>query len=241
MNRTLAGLAGVLFTAAALAQSAAKPAARPAAKPAPGAKSGESLEEVAVLETDAGTIVVRFFPQVAPNHVANFKDLVKSGFYTGTRFHRTVQGFMIQGGDPKTKDPARKSEWGSGDGPRMLKQEFNRVHHAPGILSMARATDPNSASCQFFIVHDKASFLDNQYTVFGQVVEGMGTVDKIATAPVERGPYDPEGSRPVNPVVIKAARLETRALPPAKALIDAGYLDAGGKPVAAGAPASAAN
>lgn len=228
-NRISLAAAALLAAPGLFAQSAPrKPAprktpAKPAAAPAPVAKPGEKLEEVAVIETDAGTLVVRFFPQAAPNHVANFKELVKSGFYNGTRFHRTIKGFMIQGGDPNTKDLTKKALWGQGDGPRQLAQEFNKIHHGPGILSMARAMDPNSASCQFFVVHGDAGFLDNQYTVFGELVSGMEVVNKIVAAPTEGGPYDRENSRPVNPVAIKTAHLEMRSLPPSAALAQAGY------------------
>jgi peptidyl-prolyl cis-trans isomerase B (cyclophilin B) len=216
----LAGLAGLLVTAAAVAQ-AQKPAPepKPAAKPAEAAKAAPAktpTETVAVLQTRDGKIVIKFFPDKAPNHVKNFQNLVKSGFYTGTKFHRVVPGFMIQGGDPNTKK-GDKSTWGQGgnvgkDGVEItVKAEFNDIHHKRGILSMARAQDPNSASSQFFICVADAGFLDRQYTVFGEVVEGMDTVDKIVNAPKDpQGPDNPEGSRPANPVAIDKAWLEQR-------------------------------
>jgi peptidyl-prolyl cis-trans isomerase B (cyclophilin B) len=232
----LAALALAFFSFNAPAQSAAasapkaKPApaakAKPAAKsPAVTAKPGEKLEEVAVLETEAGTIVVRFFPEVAPGHVANFKNLVKTGFYNGTRFHRIVPGFMIQGGDPNTRDMAKRAMWGTGghmgaDGKEItVKAEFNKVHHLPGILSMARSSDPNSASSQFFIVHGDAQFLDNNYTAFGEVVSGLDIVDKIVKAPRT-------GELANEPVAIKAGHLETRSLPPSDSLAKAGVAPA---------------
>lgn len=188
-------------------------AAKPAKTEAPAA------DEVAVLETKLGKITIKFFPEKAPNHVKNFKDLCKSGFYDGTRFHRAIPGFMIQGGDPNTKtgDP---STWGKGgnvvNGKEVtLKSEFNDIHHTRGILSMARASDPNSASSQFFICVADAPSLDGQYTVFGQVIDGMDVVDKIVSAPKDpRGPDNPEGSRPATPVAITKAKVEKA---PAKA------------------------
>ena len=222
LSRHSALLAAGLGLATMLtAQSAAAPApkTKPKAKPAAhaaasAARPGEQIEEVAVLETESGTIIVRFFPQVAPNHVSNFKELAGTGFYTGTRFHRIIPGFMIQGGDPNTRDLARKAEWGSGDGPRKLTAEFNAVHHARGILSMARSMDPNSASSQFFIMHGEAGFLDGKYTAFGEVVSGMEAVDAIVN-----GPKDPMNHElAAQPVMIKSARLEKRSLPPSQTL-----------------------
>lgn len=140
------------------------------------------VDKVVELKTDAGTIAIRFFPEVAPNHVRNFIDLSESGFYTGTKFHRIVPGFVIQGGDPNTKDKD-PSTWGTGSSGKRLKAEFNAIHHKRGILSMARSTDPDSASSQFFICVADAGALDNQYTVFGEVVSGMDAVDKIVSGP----------------------------------------------------------
>jgi len=122
-------------------------------------------------------------PELAPEHVRNFVKLTKEGFYDGTLFHRVIPGFMIQGGDPNTKDPNKKSQWGMGGPGYTIKAEFNSRSHLRGILSMARATDPDSAGSQFFIMHKDSTFLDNEYTVFGEVIEGMETVDKIAGLP----------------------------------------------------------
>ncbi|MGN6184889.1 MAG: peptidylprolyl isomerase [Thermoanaerobaculia bacterium] len=151
--------------------------------------------KVAELHTTAGEIDIRFFPDVAPNHVKNFIDLAKSGFYDGIKFHRIIPGFMIQGGDPNTKtgDPAT---WGTGGSPNKLKAEFNSVSHKRGIISAARTNDPDSASSQFFIVVKDSTFLDRQYTVFGEVTKGMDVADKIVNAP--RGQMD----RPNEPVTI---------------------------------------
>ncbi|WP_447863360.1 peptidylprolyl isomerase [Nitrospira calida] len=125
-----------------------------------------------------GEIVLRFFPDVAPNHVSNFVKLAKQGFYNGTTFHRVIPGFMIQGGDPNSKNPDRSTHGMGGPGYR-IKAEFNSRPHKRGTLSMARANDPDSAGSQFFICVADANFLDWQYTVFGEVVSGMEVVDKV--------------------------------------------------------------
>jgi peptidyl-prolyl cis-trans isomerase B (cyclophilin B) len=140
---------------------------------------------VGVITTSEGVMVVEFYPDVAPNHVANFKKLARSGFYDGTAFHRVIPGFMIQGGDPNTKDDANKASWGQGGPGWTVNAEFNDKHHARGILSMARTSDPNSAGSQFFICHGDAGFLDHQYTVFGNLIKGFDVLDKIATTPTE--------------------------------------------------------
>ena len=151
--------------------------------------------KVAELHTSAGEIDIRFFPDAAPNHVKNFIDLAEKGYYNGTKFHRVIPNFMIQGGDPNTisGDP---STWGTGGSGKYLQAEFNNIHHKRGIVSMARAQDPNSASSQFFICVADSGFLDKQYTVFGEVTKGMDVADKIVNAP--RGAND----RPNNPVSI---------------------------------------
>ncbi|MBI1389060.1 MAG: peptidylprolyl isomerase [bacterium] len=167
-------------------------------------------EEIAVLQTTAGDIVLRFFPDVAPGHVKNFKDLAQKKdengeyFYDGTKFHRVIKGFMIQGGDPNSKSD-NQAAWGTGGPGYTIKAEFNDRPHKRGTLSMARTSDPNSAGSQFFICHQAAPHLDHQYTVFGEVAEGMDVVDKIATAPV--GPRDV----PLEPVTIKHVKIETWA------------------------------
>ncbi|MFP5245540.1 MAG: peptidylprolyl isomerase, partial [Thermoanaerobaculia bacterium] len=154
--------------------------------------------KVVELHTSAGQINIRFFPDVAPNHVKNFIDLAQRGFYDGTKFHRVIPGFVIQGGDPNTKsgDP---STWGTGGAATNVKAEFNPVPHKRGIVSMARSGHPDSASSLFFICVADVPNLDNQYTVFGQVTKGMEVVDTIVSAP--RGAYD----RPNNPTTITKA------------------------------------
>ena len=144
----------------------------------------EYEDTIVVLETDSGRLIIEFFPQFAPNHVENFVTLSEDGFYTGTIFHRIIEGFMIQGGDPKSADAsASMSEWGTGDPGYSIDAEFNNIEHKRGIVSMARSADPNSAGSQFFIVHKDSNFLDGQYTVFGRILtdESFETLDRIAT------------------------------------------------------------
>jgi len=171
-------------------------AATPAAEP----------DEVAVMDTNYGTFVLEFFPKDAPNHVRNFKKLARSGFYDGTRFHRVIKGFMIQGGDPLTKDTDPRND-GTGDPGYTINAEFNSRPHLKGTLSMARAASPNSAGSQFFVCLDAKPFLDGQYTVFGQVLKGMGVVEKIGNVPVK----GPEPSMPVEPVWLKKVTIMPRA------------------------------
>jgi cyclophilin family peptidyl-prolyl cis-trans isomerase len=142
-------------------------------------------DDVAILDTAQGKIVVRFFWDKAPKHVENFLNLAKKGFYDGTRFHRVIPGFMIQGGDPNSKS-ADKSRHGIGGPGYKIDAEFNDTKHVRGILSMARSSDPNSAGSQFFIVVADSPHLDHQYTAFGAVVSGMDVVDKIAALPTDQ-------------------------------------------------------
>ena len=157
-------------------------------------KSVSNQAEIAVIETTMGTLKIEFFADKAPGHVKNFKDLATKGFYNGTTFHRVIPGFMIQGGDPLTKEfPKERGKHGTGGPGYQIKAEFNDVKHVRGIVSMARSSNPDSAGSQFFIVVKDSSFLDNQYTVFGKVIEGMDIADKIVSAtkdgndnPIER-------------------------------------------------------
>ncbi|MDA8339605.1 MAG: peptidylprolyl isomerase [Nitrospiraceae bacterium] len=142
-------------------------------------------ETRAIIETKFGSMEIRFFPDVAPNHVNNFIELAKKGFYDGTTFHRVIPGFMIQGGDPNSKDPD-KSKHGMGGPGYAIKAEFNEKAHKRGILSMARAANPDSAGSQFFICVADSFFLDRQYTVFGEVVSGMEAADKIVSQQRDR-------------------------------------------------------
>jgi peptidyl-prolyl cis-trans isomerase B (cyclophilin B) len=142
-------------------------------------------ETRAVIETKFGNMEIRFFPDTAPNHVNNFIELAKKGFYDGTTFHRVIPGFMIQGGDPNSKDPD-KSKHGMGGPGYTVKAEFNEKPHKRGIVSMARAAHPDSAGSQFFICVADSFFLDRQYTVFGEVVSGMEVADKIVSQQRDR-------------------------------------------------------
>jgi peptidyl-prolyl cis-trans isomerase B (cyclophilin B) len=139
----------------------------------------------AIIETSFGKIEIKFFSEVAPNHVDNFIQLAKKGFYDGTIFHRVIPGFMIQGGCPKSKSPARAGHGTGGPG-YTLKAEFNQMPHKRGILSMARMRDPDSAGSQFFICVKDSMFLNGKYTVFGEVVSGMEVADKIVSQPRDR-------------------------------------------------------
>ena len=142
-------------------------------------------ETSAVIETKFGNIELRFFPDVAPNHVKNFIDLAKKGFYDRTTFHRVIPGFMIQGGDPNTKTQDR-SRHGFGGPGYTLKAEFNEKKHKRGTLSMARSQNPDSAGSQFFICVADAPSLNGKYSVFGEVVSGMDVADKIVSQPRDR-------------------------------------------------------
>jgi len=138
----------------------------------------------AVIETKFGEIEIEFLDDKAPGHVKNFVDLAKKGVYDGTTFHRVIPGFMIQGGDPKTKDAATpRGMHGTGGPGYTIKAEFNDTSHRRGIVSMARSNDPNSAGSQFFICVADATFLDRQYSAFGRVVRGMEVADQIVSAP----------------------------------------------------------
>lgn len=169
----------------------------------------EYENKVAELHTTAGQINIRFFPGDAPNHVRNFIDLAQKGFYDGTKFHRVIPGFMIQGGDPNTisGDP---NSWGTGGAEKNIKAEFNSRSHKRGIVSMARAQSPDSASSQFFIVVADSPFLDKQYTVFGEVTKGMDVADKIVASP--RGANDrPDQPTAITKIVIRDANEDEKA------------------------------
>ena len=135
-----------------------------------------------LITTNFGNIKIKLLPDIAPETVRNFTTLAKSKFYDGTLFHRVIPGFMIQGGDPNTKKP-EKNMWGMGGPGYNIKAEFNSRSHLRGIVSMARSSDPDSAGSQFFIVTSDSTFLDKEYTVFGEVIEGMDAADKIVNLP----------------------------------------------------------
>jgi peptidyl-prolyl cis-trans isomerase B (cyclophilin B) len=164
--------------------------------------------EVAIIKTSAGEMVIEFWSDVAPNTVANFIKLAKDGFYDGTAFHRIVKGFMIQGGDPLTKDPAMEDRWGTGDPGYKIKAEFNDRLHDRGVLSMARSNDPDSAGSQFFICLGRTEFLDGKYTAFGTVLKGdevLGALGDVKTIS-NRG----EKSKPVERQAVESIKIVSR-------------------------------
>lgn len=149
--------------------------------------SDKQTNQAAVFKTSAGEMIIKFWPDVAPKTVANFLKLAGEGFYDGTCFHRIIDGFMIQGGDPLTKDVANERRFGTGGPGHTIKAEFNNRKHVRGVISMARSSHPDSAGSQFFICVAAAPFLDGQYTAFGELVSGDDVLEKIAKTPVKRG------------------------------------------------------
>jgi peptidyl-prolyl cis-trans isomerase B (cyclophilin B) len=174
-------------------------------QPKTGAKPG-GTNEVAVIKTTEGEMVIGFWPEVAPATVENFKKLARQGFYDGTAFHRIIKGFMIQGGDPLTKDPAKEAAWGTGGPGYQIKAEFSNRPHVRGVISMARSRDPDSAGSQFFICHGDAASLNGKYTAFGALIKGDEVLEKIAGTPVapSRGG---EMSKPTKRVAIESIKI----------------------------------
>ena len=170
----------------------------------PTAEEAGDPDEVGVIDTDYGKIVLEFFADVAPIHVANMKKLARAGFYDGTTFHRVVPGFVIQGGDPNSRDDDPRND-GLGGPPWHVKAEFNDRPHLKGTLSMARSPDPNSAGSQFFICLDRTKNLDNEYTVFGKVLKGIEVVDDIG-----REARDPRTDAAKPAVKIRSIRIVKR-------------------------------
>ncbi|MEO8353469.1 MAG: peptidylprolyl isomerase [Chthoniobacteraceae bacterium] len=158
------------------------------------------------MKTNKGEMVIEFWSDVAPKTVENFKKLAKEGFYDGTAFHRIMKTFMIQGGDPLTKDPSKEAMWGTGDPGYKIKAEFNEKKHQFGVLSMARSQDPDSAGSQFFICTGDASFLDRKYTAFGKVIKGDDVLKKIAETPVTTNASG-EPSKPTERVEIESVKI----------------------------------
>ena len=201
MTNVFSWLLGMaLLTGTALAQEKKEEAA-PARK-----AEAASTNEVAVITTTAGEMVVEFWPEVAPKTVENFKKLAKQGFYDGTAFHRIIKGFMIQGGDPNTKDPAKEDQYGTGGPGYQINAEFNYRKHVRGVLSMARSQNPNSAGSQFFIMLGPAPFLDKQYTGFGKLIKGDDVLAKIGDTPVtaSRGG---EQSKPTRRIEVQSIKI----------------------------------
>lgn len=171
--------------------------------PAPADRKPAEGDDVVVFDTNQGKIVLMFFPDKAPKHVENFKKTVTAKAYDGTKFHRVIPGFMIQGGDPNSKDDDRTNDGMGGYGP-AVPAEFNDTPHEKGILSAARTSDPNSATSQFFLCVARVPHLDGQYTVYGKVVEGLDILDKIVNLPRDSR----DNPLKANPAIIKSATLQ---------------------------------
>ena len=162
--------------------------------------------EVAIIKTSEGEMVIEFWSDAAPKTVENFKKLARSGFYDGTTFHRIVKGFMIQGGDPNSKDPAKENSYGQGGPGYKIKAEFNNHSHERGVISMARGPDPDSAGSQFFICLAPVARLDGQYTTFGKLIKGDDVLEKIGDTPVTRNSMG-ENSKPTKRVMIESVKI----------------------------------
>jgi peptidyl-prolyl cis-trans isomerase B (cyclophilin B) len=170
------------------------------------AKPPVPVEEVAVIKTSAGEMVVGFWPDLAPKTVENFKKLAKQGFYNGTAFHRIIKGFMIQGGDPNTKDKAKEDMYGMGDPGYKIQAEFNDRKHERGVLSMARGPSPDSAGSQFFVMLDRAPHLDKKYTGFGKLIKGEDVLMKIGETPVVAN-RSGEPSKPTTRIEVESVKI----------------------------------
>ena len=178
----------------------------PAAATAPAATDAAAQKLVAVLKTSEGEMVLEFWPEAAPNTVENFLKLAASGFYDGTAFHRIIEGFMVQGGDPLTKDPSQEERWGTGSAPDRIKAEFNDHKHELGVISMARSANPDSASSQFFICLGPAPQLDGKYTAFGKLIKGEDVLKKLGATPCGPG-SDKNNSKPLARVGLESVKV----------------------------------
>lgn len=205
----MVGLGGLLMIGPARAQGQTPPTNGPNGAPASVSSGPDRAEpagtgqerEVAVIQTSEGTMVIEFWPEVAPGHVENFKKLARQGFYDGTCFHRVIKGFMIQGGDPLTKDETQKHRWGTGGPGYTIKAEFNARKHVRGVVSMARRNDPDSAGSQFFICHGDAPHLDGRYTAFGRLIRGEDVLDRIANTATDAQ------DRPLKRIQVESIRI----------------------------------
>ena len=206
----------------AAAAKEATPKAAPAKEAAPKEAAvkeaaPKTADEVAVLETTKGRMVIEFWEKDAPQTVANFKKLARQGYFDGTGFHRIIKNFMIQGGDPKSKNP-KAPDLGTGDPGYKIKDEFNSHKHVPGVISMANSGTPNSAGSQFFLMHGPAAFLDGKYTAFGHVIDGMSVLNEIANTPVGPNPMmGGEQSKPLEWTTLKSVKIMARTAALAKA------------------------
>jgi len=162
--------------------------------------------EVAVIRTSEGEMLVQFWTDAAPNTIENFKKLARQGFYDGTIFHRIIKGFMIQGGDPNSKDPAKENSYGEGGPGYEIKAEFNDHPHERGVISMARGPDPDSAGSQFFVCLAPVRRLDGKYTTFGKLIKGDDVLKKIGDTPVTKNNTG-EMSKPTKRVVIETVKI----------------------------------
>jgi peptidyl-prolyl cis-trans isomerase B (cyclophilin B) len=169
-------------------------------------KPVNTSNEVAVIKTSEGEMVVQFWTDAAPNTIENFKKLARAGFYDGTIFHRIVKGFMLQGGDPNSKDPSKEESYGQGGPGYKIKAEFNHHSHNRGVMSMARGPDPDSAGSQFFICLAPVPRLDGQYTTFGKLIKGEDVLAEIGNTPVTKNNMG-EMSKPTKRVVIESIRI----------------------------------
>lgn len=195
-----------LWTALGIAFAADEKKPAPAADPAKPA-----ADEVAIIQfKDYGEVVVEFWTDVAPKTVENFKTLAKKGFYDGTASHRLIPGFMLQMGDPLTKDTGMEARWGTGDPGYKIKAEFNAKKHVRGVLSMARSRNPDSAGSQFFICFGDAPSLDGQYTGFGRLLKGEETLAKLEKTPITMNPGSGEESKPVKRVHVESIKIVAR-------------------------------
>lgn len=208
----ICSLALALSFAAAQADEPKKDEKKTDPAPAKEEKKADADKDVAVMKTSMGEMVIEFWPDVAPKTVENFKTLAKKGFYDGTAFHRIIDGFMIQGGDPYTKNADMEPKWGTGDPGYKVKGETNHRpdrKHIRGVISMANSGHPDTAGSQFFICLAPQPALDGGYTTFGIVIKGDDVLTKLGKAPVKPNPYDPrhEMSRPVERVTLESVKI----------------------------------
>jgi peptidyl-prolyl cis-trans isomerase B (cyclophilin B) len=205
---TMASLAWAEDPASTTKAAAGTTPAKPAAT--------TTSDEVAVLESSKGRMVIEFWEKDAPKTVANFKKLAKQGYFDGTGFHRIIKGFMIQGGDPKSKNP-KATDLGTGDPGYKIQDEFNAHKHVAGVISMANSGTPNSAGSQFFIMHGAAPFLDGKYTAFGHIIDGMTVLNEIAMTPVGANPMmGGEMSKPLEWTTLKTVKIMPKSTAMAK-------------------------